>query len=47
MLSITQPIESIEIVSASDHDVARINSISYKHSAERQESKATTFALTR
>ena len=47
MLSITQPIESIEIVSASDHDVARINSISHKYPAERQESKSPTFALTR
>ena len=46
-IHITEPIESISIVSTSEHDVARINSLSTKYKKERQESKAPTFALTR
>ena len=46
-IRITEPIETISIVSTSEHDVARINSITTKYDKERQESKAPTFALTR
>lgn len=45
-LKITAPIDGIRIVSQSEHDVARINSIAVTHTGERQESKAPTFALT-
>lgn len=46
-LKINQPISIIERVTATEHDVARINSISKNYPEERQESKAPTFALTR
>ena len=46
-IRITEPIETISIVSSSEHDVARINSLATKYKKERQESKAPTFALTR
>lgn len=45
-LKIETPISSIELVSTSEHDVARINSISKRYKEERSESKAPTFALT-
>ncbi len=45
-LKITNLIDGIQIVSQSEHDVARINSIAVTHTGERQESKAPTFALT-
>ena len=44
---ITNPVTSIQEVTHSEHDVARINSISTKYKGARQESKAPTFALTR
>lgn len=47
MLKIASPINSVQPVSVTEHDVARINSISKKYKSERQESKAPTFALTR
>ena len=47
MLKIASPISSVQLVSVTEHDVARINSISKKYKSERQESKAPTFALTR
>ena len=47
VLKINEPILSIEMVSNSEHDVVRINSINKKYKEERQESKAPTFALTR
>lgn len=46
MLRIPDPIDGIETVSNSEHDVARINSISDLYKQERQESKMPTFALT-
>ena len=46
-LKITNLIDGIQIVSQSEHDVVRINSISKNYPEERQESKAPTFALTR
>lgn len=46
-LKINQPLSKVERVTASEHDVARINSISKIHKEERQESKSPTFALTR
>ena len=46
-IHITEPIETISIVSTSEHDVARINSLETNYKKERQESKAPTFALTR
>ena len=45
-LKINVPIDGIQIVSQSEHDVARINSISSIYKEERNESKAPTFALT-
>lgn len=47
VLRIANPISSVQLVSVTEHDVARINSISKKYKQERQESKAPTFALTR
>lgn len=47
MQKITNPVTSIQEVTRSEHDVARINSISSKYKGARQESKAPTFALTR
>ena len=46
MLSFTDPIEAIEKVSPSEHNVERVNSISELYPKWRQESKAPTFALT-
>lgn len=46
MQKITSPVTSIQIVTHSEHNVARINSISIKYKGARQESKAPTFALT-
>lgn len=46
-IRITEPIQTIDIVSVTEHDVARINSLASKYKKERQESKAPTFALTR
>lgn len=46
VLKITTAIEAVEEVSRTEHNVARINSISKTHKGERQESKAPTFALT-
>lgn len=45
-LKINNPIQEIEKVSVSEHNVTRINSIEYRYKEERQESKAPTFALT-
>ena len=45
-LKINVQISAIEIVSVSEHDVARINTISKRYKEERSESKAPTFALT-
>jgi DNA polymerase-1 len=46
MLVIDDMIESIEEISATAHDVARINSVEKLYPAERQSSKTPTFALT-
>lgn len=46
MLTITDMIDSAREISASAHDVARINSISSLYKGERQDSKMPTFALT-
>lgn len=46
-LKIDKTITHVEIVSASEHDVSRINSIQDNHEEPRQMSKAPTFALTR
>jgi DNA polymerase-1 len=46
MLTITSPITSISQVSASEHDVARVNSIADQYKSLRQESKTPTFLLT-
>lgn len=46
-LKITEAITEICVVSKSEHDVKRINSIKKTNEEERQESKAPTFALTR
>ena len=42
-LKITAPIESISVVSATTHDVERINSVERGYKALRQDSKAPTF----
>lgn len=47
VLKITEPVLSIELVTNSEHDVARINSIDKLFKKERQLSKSPTFALTR
>jgi hypothetical protein len=47
MLTINSPITSIQEVTISEHDVARINSIETLYKGERQKSKSPTFALTR
>lgn len=39
-------IDSISLVTASEYNVAQINSISSKHKELRNKSKAPTFALT-
>ncbi len=46
-LKISEPISSIEVVSHSEHNVTRINSIDRFYKGDRQLSKAPTFALTR
>ena len=46
MLTIDRMIDSISEVSASEHDVSRINSIADRYPAQRQDSKMPTFALT-
>ncbi len=46
MLTITDMIDSVQEVSAPEHDVNRINSIASLYKKERQESKTPTFALT-
>lgn len=46
-LKIDKQIDSIQIVSNGEHDVARVNSIQDLYKGARQESKAPTFALTR
>lgn len=46
MLKISQKIDSVEEVSASSHNVTRVNSIKTQYKPQRQESKAPTFALT-
>lgn len=46
MLSIDQMIDSVREASASEHDVARINSIAKLYPPQRQDSKMPTFALT-
>ena len=47
VLKISDQITSIDVVSKTTHDAARINSIKHKYPKERQESKGPTFALTR
>ena len=44
-LKIVAPISKIQQVSASEHDVERINSVVRRYKAQRQESKAPTFCL--
>lgn len=46
MLSFAEPVTSASEVSASEHNVARVNSIKKKYKHWRQESKVPTFALT-
>ena len=46
MLTIDKMIDSVSEISASEHDVARINSIKSLYPDERQDSKMPTFALT-
>jgi phage FluMu protein gp41 len=46
VLKISTPISTIEVVGISEHDVARVNSVSKRYKEERSESKAPTFALT-
>ena len=46
MLKIGSPITGIQVVSPSEHDVARINDIKVSYPAFRQDSKSPTFALT-
>ena len=46
VLKINTPVSAIEVVSSSEHDVARVNSVSKRYKEERSESKAPTFALT-
>ena len=46
VLKISGEVISIEPCSASEHDVARVNSIAKKYKKERQEGKTPTFALT-
>lgn len=46
VLNITGMIDAVREISASEHDVSRINSIAKTHKQERQESKTPTFALT-
>lgn len=45
-LKITETITSVQEVKPSEHNVARVNSISKIYKADRQESKPPTFALT-
>lgn len=46
-LVISEQITQMTLVSHSEHDVSRINSINSKYPKERSKSKAPTFALTR
>ena len=46
MLKIGSPVSGIQVVSPSEHDVARINGIKVSYPAYRQDSKSPTFALT-
>ena len=46
MLKIETPIARVSEVSSLEHDVSRVNSIKKKYKAQRQDSKAPTFALT-
>ena len=46
-LKIDKTITHVEVVSASEHNVSRTNSIQDNYEDARQMSKAPTFALTR
>ena len=46
MLIITDMIDSVSEVSASEHDVSRVNSIQALYKDQRQDSKTPTFLLT-
>lgn len=46
MLTISDPISEVVVVSGSEHNVARINSIKKLYPDQRQQSKSPTFALT-
>lgn len=46
VLKIDQQIDSVSIVTRSEHNVTRINSVKSLYNKERNESKAPTFALT-
>lgn len=46
MLKIEKPIARVSVVTPSEHNVSRVNSIKGKYKTQRQTSKAPTFALT-